>query len=319
MDRRDFVQWILAAGSARFIHGSSSINSDELPLRSFGRTNEKVTMLGLGGWHIGQMNERDAQATIEAAMDGGVRFFDSAESYQNGGSERYLGKFLVPKYRDKVYLMSKTTATSAKDARRHLEQSLKRLGTDYMDLWQMHAITSPEDVENRINEGVLDVMEQALAEGKARHIGFTGHTDPAAHRHLLSLTDIFHCVQCPVNVADVSYKSFTRIVLPTVVERKMGVIAMKTLANGGFFGGSTHGQHGNKPRVVPNRISVQEAIHFVWSLPVSVIVSGPDNIEQLEEKISLARTFFGLSEEERLELIERVADMAGREVEFYKA
>ncbi len=319
MNRRSFVQWILAAGSAGFIHESSSINSAELPRRPFGRTNEKVTMLGLGGWHLGQMNERDAQATVEAAMNGGVRFFDSAESYQNGGSERYLGKFLVPKYRDKIYLMSKTTATSAKTALRHLEQSLKRLETDYMDLWQMHAITSPEDVEHRINEGVLDVMEQALAEGKTRHIGFTGHTDPAAHRHLLNLTDIFHCVQCPVNVADVSYKSFTRTVLPTVVERKMGVIAMKTLANGGFFGGSTHGQHGNKPRVVPNRISVQEAIHFVWSLPVSVIVSGPDNLEQLEEKISLARKFSGLSEEERLELIERVADMAGREVEFYKA
>ena len=276
-------------------------------------------MLGLGGWHIGRMNARDAQATIESAMEGGIRFFDSAESYQNGRSERYLGEFLVPKYREEVYLMSKTTATTSEGARRHLEQTLARLKTGYMDLWQMHAITSPQDVDHRISEGVLDVMEQALAEGKTRHIGFTGHTDPAAHRHLLDLTDIFHCVQCPVNVADVSYKSFTRTVMPTVVERNMGVIAMKTLANGGFFGGSSHGQHGNRPRVVPNRLSIQEALHFVWSLPVSVIVTGPDNIEQLEEKISLARTFSGLSEEERVELIERVADMAGRRVEFYKA
>ena len=191
MNRRDFVQWILAAGSAGFVHQQSSGNSSELPRRPFGRTNEEVTMLGLGGWHIGRMNARDAQATIESAMEGGVRFFDSAESYQNGRSERYLGEFLVPQYREKVYLMSKTTATTSEGARRHLEQTLERLRTDYLDLWQMHAITSPQDVDHRISEGVLDVMEEALAEGKTRHIGFTGHTDPAAHRHLLDLTDIF--------------------------------------------------------------------------------------------------------------------------------
>jgi len=319
MKRRDFVQWMITAGSGGFVHQHLSQNTDVLPKRSFGRTNESVTMLGLGGWHLGEMNERDAQATIERAMEGGVRFFDSAESYQNGGSERYLGKFLVPKYRDDIYLMSKTTAPNAKIARQHLEQSLKRLNVDQMDLWQMHAVTSPEDVDRRINAGLLDVMEQALVEGKTRHIGFTGHTDPAAHQRVLEVTDIFHTVQCPVNVADVHYKSFVLNVLPIVVERNMGVIAMKTLANGGFFGGSTHGQHGNKPLVIPNRISIEDAIYFAWSLPVSVIVSGTDNINQLNEKITLARRFSSISEEKRLELIERVADMAGRGVEFYKA
>ncbi|MCY4159799.1 MAG: aldo/keto reductase [Bacteroidetes bacterium] len=319
MNRRDFVQWILAAGSAGLVRQQSPHNLDELPRRAFGRTNEDVTMLGLGGWHIGEMNQRDAQEAIEASIEGGIRFFDSAESYQNGGSERYLGEFLVPKYRDQVYLMSKTTAKTARTARQHLEQTLKRLKTDQMDLWQMHAITSPQDVDQRINAGVLDVMEQALAEGKTRHIGFTGHTDPAAHQHLLELTDIFHCVQCPVNVADVNYKSFTRTVMPIVIERNMGLIAMKTLANGGFFGGSSHGKHGDNPLVIPDRISIREAIHFVWSLPVSVIVTGTDNLEQLNEKIALARSFSHLSEEERLALIERVADMAGRQVEFYKA
>lgn len=319
MNRRDFVQWVLTAGSAALIQRQIPNDSDELPRRPFGRTKEEVTMLGLGGWHIGRMNERDAQATIEAAMEGGVRFYDSAESYQRGRSERYLGRFLVPQWRDQVYLMSKTTATTAKGAREHLEGTLRRFKTEQMDLWQMHAITSPQDVDRRIEAGVLDVMEQALAEGKTRHIGFTGHTDPAAHRHLLEQTDIFHAVQCPANVADVSYKSFVRTVIPTVVERNMGMIAMKTLANGGFFGGSNHGQHGNRPRVVPNRLSIQEALHFVWSLPVSVIVSGPDNIEQLREKITLARTFIGMSESDRKELVARIADMAGRGVEFYKA
>ncbi|MCY4171952.1 MAG: aldo/keto reductase [Bacteroidetes bacterium] len=319
MNRRDFVQWMMTAGSATFAHLQTSNHLNELPKRSFGRTNESVTMLGLGGWHLGEMNERDAQATVERAIEGGVRFFDSAESYQNGGSERYLGKFLVPKYRDDIYLMSKTTATTAKVAEQHLNQSLKRLKVDQMDLWQMHAITSPRDVDQRLNAGVLDVMEKALAEEKTRHIGFTGHTDPAAHQRLLELTDVFHTVQCPINVADVSYKSFVLNVLPTAVERNMGIIAMKTLANGGFFGGSTHGQHGDKPRVIPNRISIEDAIYFAWSLPISVIVSGTDDIHQLNEKISLAHKFSNLSEEKRIELIERVADMAGRDLEFYKA
>ncbi len=222
INRRDFVQWVITAGTSGFVHQHLSQNSNELPKRPFGRTNESVTMLGLGGWHLGEMTERDAQATIERSMEGGVRFFDTAESYQRGGSERYLGKFLVPKYRDDIYLMSKTTATTAKNARRHLEESLKRLNVDQMDLWQMHAITSPKDVDQRLSAGVLDVMEQALAEGKTRHIGFTGHTDPAAHQRLLEVTDVFHTVQCPINVADVSYKSFAVNVLPIVVKRNMG-------------------------------------------------------------------------------------------------
>ncbi len=313
------MQWVLAAGSAGLLQQKSTHDFAEIPLRPFGRTNEDVTMLGLGGWHIGEMNERDAQAAIEAAIDGGIRFFDSAESYQRGGSERYLGRFLVPKYREDVYLMSKTTARTGSGARKHLEQTLKRLQTDYLDLWQVHAIISPKDVDQRIDAGVLDVMEQALAEGKTRHIGFTGHTDPTAHLHLLNITDIFHAVQCPVNVVDVGYKSFIQTVLPVAVERNMGVIAMKTLANGGFFGGSSHGQHGNRPKIVPHRLSIQEALHFVWSLPVSVLVTGTDNMEQLTEKIFLAQSFTALSEEERVELIARVADMAGRGVEFYKA
>ena len=319
MNRRDFVQWVLATGSAKLVQQQASGDSGELPKRTFGRTNEKVTILGLGGWHIGEMSERDAQFAIETAMEGGIRFYDSAESYQNGGSERYLGKFLVPKYRDKVYLMSKTTAKTARTARQHLEQTLKRLQTDQLDLWQMHAVTSPKDVNQRINAGVLDIMEQALAEGKTRHIGFSGHTDPAAHLHLLGLADMFHAVQCPINVADVGYKSFVKTVMPELVEQNIGLIAMKTLANGGFFGGSSHGQHGNRPRVIPNRISIEEALYFAWSLPVSVIVSGTDDLEQLNEKIALARAFSGLSEEERVNLIERVADMAGRGVEFYKS
>src|SRR3990172_12398095 len=132
---------------------SSDRLGDLLPTRVLGRTGEAVTMLGVGGWHIGRMSERDAQATIEAALEGGVRFFDSAESYQSGGSESYLGRFLTPKYRGLVYVMTKTTARDKSTAKRHLEDSLRRLAIDYLDLWQGHEIVRTEDVGDGIKGG----------------------------------------------------------------------------------------------------------------------------------------------------------------------
>ncbi len=325
MNRRTFLESLTALTAGMLLPSSRQHDEghdrhgDVLPRRILGRTGEAVTMLGVGGWHLGQMNPRDAQATVEAAIEGGIRFFDSAESYQAGGSERYLGRFLVPKYRDDVFLMTKSTARRPIRLRRHLEDSLRRMNTEYLDLWQLHAVYSPADVDRALDNGVLDVMEKAVEEGKVRHIGFTGHRTYTAHLRVLERTDRFETCQMPINVADVSYESFIDNVLPVLTERNLGVIAMKTLSNGGFFGGSSHGQHGNNPRVVPNRLSIREALHFVWSLPVSVLITGPDNVEQLHEKIGLARSYNGMNAEEHKALVARVADMAGRRVEFYKA
>lgn len=276
-------------------------------------------MLGLGGWHIGRMSERDAQEAIELALEGGIRFFDSAESYQGGGSERYLGAFLTPSYRDVAFLMTKTTARDAATARRHLEDSLRRLNTDYLDLWQVHAIDSPQDVDRRIERGVLDVVQEAKASGKVRYIGFTGHRRPSAHLRMLEQTDFFDTCQMPINAADPSYESFIRNVLPELTNRDIGVLAMKTLANGGFFGGSQHGRHGNNPRLVPRILSIPEAIHFAWSMPISVLITGPDDKDQLQEKIELARSFEAMTPQQQTALIDRAAQLAGRRVEFYKA
>lgn len=290
-----------------------------LPRRILGRTNEPVTMLGLGGNHIGRMSERDAAAAIELAIEGGIRFFDTAESYQRGGSEQYYGRFLTPKYRDDIFLMTKSRARTAADARAHLERSLARLKTDRLDLWQVHSVVSQEDNKRRINEGVLDVALEAKESGKTRFIGFTGHFAPAAHRDMLEHTDIFDACQMPVNVADVHYESFINGVFPLLVDRNIGVLAMKTLANGGFFGASRHFRlHGENPRLIPTHITVQEAIHFVWSLPVSVLIAGSDNAEQLHEKISLARSFVELSEGQREALIAKASELAGPTLEFYK-
>lgn len=328
MDRRLLLKWLTGFTTGVLLSCQTSAKGqkeskdrlgDLLPLRQLGRTGEAVTMLGLGGWHIGKMSERDAQETIEDSLAAGVRFFDTAESYQAGGSETRLGKLLVPKYRDVVFLMTKTTAPDAETARRHLEESLRRLSSDYLDLWQVHALESPEDVDDRIANGLLDVMREAKASGKVRYIGFTGHTRPSAHKQMLLKTDIFDTCQMPVNLADPSYQSFVKNVMPELVQRDIGILAMKTLANGGFFGGSQHGEHGNNPKVVPERVSVAEAIAFAWSLPISVLITGPDNPGQMKEKISLARSFENISELQRQKLIEKVADLAGRQVEFYKA
>lgn len=330
IDRRAFLKSLaglttgILLSSANAEEGREAKPSNDrlgarLPMRKFGRTGEAVTILGVGGWHIGEMKEKEAQKTIETALEGGVRFFDSAESYQAGGSERRLGKLLVPKYRDDIFLMTKTTARDAATARKHLESSLKRLNTDHLDLWQVHAVRNPEDVDSRIDKGIFDVMVEAKESGKTRFIGFTGHTSPSAHLRVLEKSDIFDACQLPINLADMSYESFIEGVVPTLVKRNIGVIGMKSLANGGFFGGSKHGKHGSNPRVVPNRVSISEAIRFVWSVPVSTLVTGPDNAAQLQEKIDIAKASSDMGESERNKLIEKVADMAGTTVEFYKA
>ena len=329
IDRRAFLK-SMASLTTGVLLASACAEGDEegitsdrlgslLPTRRFGRTGEAVTMLGVGGWHIGEMSEAEAQKTIETALEGGIRFFDSAESYQAGGSESRLGKLLVPKYRDDVFLMTKTTARNATKAWEHLESSLTRLNTDQLDLWQMHSVQNPADVDERIDNGILDVMLEAKATGKTRYIGFTGHASPAAHERVLEQTDIFDTCQLSMNLVDVSYESFIERVVPTLVERNIGIIGMKALANGGFFGGTRHGKHGPNPKVVPDRVSVSEAIRFVWSLPVSTLVTGPDNAKQMQEKIDIAKTFTGMDDDERQALIDKVEDMAGTTVEFYKA
>lgn len=330
IDRRAFLK-SMASLTTGVLLSSACAESDEedttnsdrlgplLPTRRLGRTGEAVTMLGIGGWHIGDMEEKEAQKTIETALEGGVRFIDSAESYQGGRSETRLGKLLVPKYRDDVFLMTKTRAENAEDAWKHLEGSLTRLNTDRLDLWQMHSVQNPADVNERINNGVLDVLLEAKATGKTRYIGFTGHASPAAHERVLEQTDIFDTCQLAMNLVDVGYESFIERVVPILIERNIGIIGMKALANGGFFGGSQHGRHGPNPKVVPDRVSISEAIRFIWSLPVSTLVTGPDNAEQMQEKIDIAKNFTGMEDDERQALIEKVEDMAGTTVEFYKA
>jgi len=292
-----------------------------LPTRPFGRADEPVTNTCLGGWHVGRYyDENSAQPIIEAALEQGIRFFDNAEQYGRGKSERFYGQHLTPKYRDEVFLMTKTGARSADEARRDLDASLQRLNTDRLDLWQIHAITSPGDVDQRIDNGVLDVVLEAKQRGKARYVGFTGHSSYKAHRRMLEQLHKrgveLDSVQMPINVLDPSYESFITHVLPEAVKRGYAVLAMKTLANGHF---TDKGRAGRDEPIVPNQVSLDDALRFVWSLPVTSLVTGVDNADQLKKNCAIARRQQAMPEAERDALIQRLARYAGGEREYYKS
>lgn len=314
LTRRELLQKLALLTGAALVPwntfaASSDTASDKLgpllPQRTLGKTGLKVTMLAVGGSHIGRPSEAVAQAVIEAAIESGIRTFDTAQLYQNGGSEERYGRYLTPKYREHVLIFTKTMAEDAATARQHLEGSLRRMKTDYLDLWQLHDVREIARADTRVG-GVLDVMLKAREQGKVRHIGFTGHASWRTHRHVLELTDAFETCLMPVNVADPSYESFTLNVLPVLLQRNMGVLAMKTLAADGLMGG----RGGRQPRVIPDRLSVSEALRYVWSLPVSTLVSGMASVEHLKANVATARTFVAMSERERQTLVAKVADVA---------
>lgn len=328
-DRRDFLKTMAAMTAAisvpSLLHGQSTAQDrlgEILPTRLLGKTGQQVTMLGVGGYHIGWTSERDAQEVIETALEGGVRFFDTAEQYGPGTSEERYGKYLTPQYRDLVFLMTKTLARTAKEAQQHLEDSLRRLNTDYLDLWQMHSLTTPADADERLSNGVLEVLLKAKEKGQVRHIGFTGHQNPFAHRRMLEQTqgnNPFDTVQMPVNLLDQSYFSFTQKVMPLLLENNIGVLAMKTLADGRFFATKERANWKTDDPVIPNYLSIKEALHFVWSLPVSTLITGAEKASYIREKIDLAKSFVKLSDTERLALIEKVSNKAqDGSIEYFK-
>jgi predicted aldo/keto reductase-like oxidoreductase len=279
-------------------------------------------MLGTGGFHLGWTKEKDAQEVIETALEGGVRFFDTAESYSKGLSEERYGKYLTPKYRDLIFLMSKSTGPDAKTVQEHLEGSLRRLKVDQIDLYQVHSIRTPQDVDNRIQNGVLDFMIKAKEQGKIKYIGFTGHQNPFAHAHMLDRTsesDIFDGVLMPVNVLDQAYFSFTENVIPKALDRNLGIMSIKSLADGRFFAKKEQARWTSDDPVIPNYMSIEEAMHFVWSLPVSVLISGNETAAMMREKIEIARSFSKMSEDQRNNLVDKVRDIAlTGKVEYFK-
>lgn len=334
-DRRKFIKKAASITAFGLIANWASAmpTSDKLgevlPKRQLIRTGEKVSSFCLGGYHLGfTENPKDAEQMIERAIELGVRFFDNARGYHNGRSEEYMGKFLTPKYRDAIFLMSKAPARTGDGVRQQLDETLKALKTDQLDLWQIHALQTPEDVENRIRDGVLDAFLEAKQQGKVRHIGFTGHRNPKTHLYFLKrLKELgveLDTVQMPLNVCDPSFESFQHDVLPVLLEREYGVIAMKTMAGGSMMGGRIDTTPQDiRTKDIPDVVSKTQLTHanlheYVYSLPVSSLCSGCRFTYELEDNIKVLKEFSKLSEGDMERLVNYAKPFAGMIVENYK-
>jgi aryl-alcohol dehydrogenase-like predicted oxidoreductase len=298
-----------------------------LPTRPFGKTGERITIMGIGGQHFRRLKENDLEPAIGQAIAGGVRFFDTASMYGSDQlSERLYGKYLTPKYRDHIYLMTKSHARDADDARMHLDLSLKHMKTEVIDLWQVHTLETIEDVDQRWNSGAVDVFLKAREEGKVRHVGITGHKAPDVMLHAIrQFTERgipLEAVQMPVNVCDPAYASFIENVIPVCLERDIAILAMKTMCGGRLFGGrgegwGPRGQVDTAP-VVPDFMPFRDATDYVWSLPIASRIAGFDTIGQLRENIEAARTAGKLSAERQKAILALAAEHGGPKREYYK-
>src|SRR5438067_1917089 len=222
--RREFLQATLA-GAATAGFAAAADEGKGLPTRPLGKTGVRVSILALGGWHIGSVkDENEAVKIMHAAIDEGLTFFDNAWDYHDGGSETIMGKALAaPGKRQKVFLMTKNCARDAKGTRQHLEDSLRRLQTDHLDLWQFHEINYDNDPDWIKEKGALAEALKAQKEGKVRFIGYTGHKSPHIHLKMID-KHAWDTVQVPMNVLDYHYRSFARRVVPEAVKREIGVI-----------------------------------------------------------------------------------------------
>lgn len=302
---------------------------DLLPQRQLTRDGQKVTAFCLGGYHLGFIEKAaDAEKMIERSMELGVRFFDNARKYVDGRAEEYMGKFLTPKYRDEIFLMTKAPGKTGNEVRKMLDESLKALNTDYLDLWQIHGLNKPADVDRRIEAGVLDAFLEAKEKGKTRYIGFTGHANPKTHLYFLKKLDELgielDTCQMPLNVCDPSFESFQHEVLPILLEKKYGIIAMKTMAGGSMMGGRIDTTPRNiETKDIPNvvaetKLTYDNLHQYVYSLPVSSLCSGCRFTHELEANVKVLTEMQKLSASEMQRLVDYAKPYAGLIVENYK-
>ena len=284
------------------------MGTEEIPRRPFGRYSETVSALGLGGFHIGKIGtEAEATKVIHEAIDAGVTFLDNAWEYHDGKSETRMGKAIKDR-RDRVFLMTKvcTHGRDGKTAMRQLEQSLKRLKTDHLDLWQIHECAYYNDPERHFAKGgVVEALELAKKQGKVRYVGFTGHKDPEIHLEMLSYKFPFDSCQLPLNGFDATFRSFEQLVLPELQKQGIAALGMKS------FGA---GQAVKQKAVTP-----ADALRYAMSLPVTTTISGMDSTRVLRQNLKVARGFKPMSQQEMQAYRNRLADRAadGR-FELYK-
>ena len=282
----------------------------DIPRRILGRTGVEVTAMGLGGYHLGLIKgARLAVRIVQQAVDEGITFLDNAWEYHDGRSEEIVGEALAGGRRDRVFLMTKV-CTHGRDratAMRQLEQSLRRLRTDHLDLWQIHEVVYENDPDLHFAPGgVVEALEQAKQQGKVRFVGFTGHKDPSLHLKMLAHDFPFDTCQMPLNCFDASFRSFEARVLPEVNRRGIAALGMKSMG-------------GEGAQVRKRAVTAEDALRYAMSLPVAVTITGIDSMKVLRQDLRIARSFVPMTREEMDALRKRSAPMAadGR-FEIYK-
>ena len=312
MDRREFLKNAAATTVVTTLGVKGMLGAaDSFPYRTLGRSGEKVSLIGLGGYHIGkQSDEQESIRIIRTALDNGVNFLDNCWDYNGGVSEIRTGKALRDGYRQKAFLMTKIDGQTKKAAEQQLEESLHRLQTDHVDLLQFHEVIRETDPARIFGEG--GGMEAALAArkaGKIRYIGFTGHKSPDIHLKMLEAgfahQFTFDAVQMPLNVMDAHYDSFEKKVLPVLVKHEIGVLGMKPMGDAIILRSKT--------------ASAVECLHYAMNLPTSVVITGCDSLPILQQALDAARTFKPLSKEEVKQLLAKTESAATKgEYELYK-
>ncbi len=278
-------------------------NQNEMPRRKLGTTGEEVSAIGMGGHHIGlpSVDEALAIRLIRSALDRGITFLDNSWDYNGGTSELRMGKALQDGYRQRAFLMTKIDGRTKKLAGKQIDESLARLRTDHIDLVQHHEILRFDDPDRIFAaEGAQEAMFDAKQAGKLRFIGFTGHKNPHIHLQMLEVAEQhgfhFDTAQMPVNVMDAHFRSFTKLVVPELVRRGVGVLAMKTMGDGFILKSKT--------------VTALECLHFALHQPTSVVITGIDSMEILDQAFEAARTFQPLTDEQLAALLEKTRDAA---------
>ena len=304
MTRREFLQVTMAAGAAPALGGlagaAAAAAESALPRRRLGRTGAEISIVGLGGFHVGKQEDaRDSIRIIRGAIEGGITFLDNCWDYNGGESEVRMGKALRDGYRARVFLMSKIDGRDRATAARQIDESLRRLQTDHLDLMQLHEVIYPEDPDRAFARGgAIEALTAARQAGKVRFLGFTGHKSPDIHLAMLRAADrngfAFDTLQMPLNVLDAHHDSFEKKVLPVAVQKGMGVLGMKPM--------------GDSLILESKAASAVECLRYAMSVPgVSVTITGIDSPRVLEQDLKLARGFQPMTEAERGALLARTA------------
>jgi aryl-alcohol dehydrogenase-like predicted oxidoreductase len=313
--RREFLgQTVAVAGQAALGQPDppelTNTGAGQIPRRRFGRHDDQVSVIGIGGYTLATApSYEEAERIAHEAIDAGINFFDNAWEYHDGRAEEWMGRALAGR-RDRVFLMTKV-CTHGRDRRvamRQLDDSLRRLRTDRLDLWQVHECVYDNDPDLHFaRDGVIAALDEAKQAGKVRYVGFTGHKHPRIHLRMLEHDYAFDSVQMPLNCFDATYRSFEREVLPVVNRRRMAALGMKSLGGGG------------EP-IVQGAVKVDDALRYAMSLPVTTTISGIDSLEVLRQNVAIARDFRPLAAEAMQALRDQCAAEAGDgHLELYKS